>query len=321
MAGLIAQGPIAPAPIAPGRTARRRALRDTPTRTLISSAQLNRPGGRIIYRIVLTLVIVVFTLVFIGPLYFLFSDGLKSTQEAIQVPPTIIPAHVHPSTYVTAWSRVGIGRLLFNTLYYAFGALALQLIFDVAAAYALSKLRPVLGNVIFLMMLATLMIPSTVLVVPQYLTVASLPILHLNLIGSPAAIWLPSVANAFNIFLLKRFFDSIPRELMEAAAIDGASPLRTLRKIVLPMSRPILGVVSIFAVVAVWKDFLWPLLVEGGYNPSRETLNVGIWQAVSTTPQNIIIAASAIAALPTVVFFLIFQRNIMSGLTAGALKG
>ena len=249
------------------------------------------------------------------------SNGLCSTQEAVQVPPTIIPAHLHPATYVSAWSRVGIGRLLFNTLYYAFGALALQLVFDVAAAYALSKLRPVLGNVIFLLMLATLMIPSTVLVVPQYLTVASLPILHLNLIGTPAAIWLPSVANAFNIFLLKRFFDSIPRELIESASIDGARPLRILRSIVLPVSRPILGVVSIFAVVAVWKDFLWPLLVEDGYNPSRETLNVGIWQAVATTPQNLIIAASAIAALPTVVFFLIFQRNIMSGLTAGALKG
>jgi multiple sugar transport system permease protein len=321
VAGLTAQGPIAPAPIAPGRTARRRAVRDTSTRTLISSAQLNRPGGRIIYRIVLTLVIVIFTLIFIGPLYFLFSDGLKSTQEAIQVPPTIIPAHVHPSTYVTAWSRVGIGRLLFNTLYYAFGALALQLIFDVAAAYALSKLRPAGGNVIFLMMLATLMIPSTVLVVPQYVTVASLPVLHLNLIGTPEAIWLPSVVNAFNIFLLKRFFDSIPRELMDAAAIDSAPPLRTLRKIVLPISRPILGVVSIFSVVAVWKDFLWPLLVEYGYNPTRETLNVGIWQTASTTPQNIIIAASAIAAVPTLIFFLIFQRNILSGLTAGSLKG
>lgn len=316
MAGLTAQ-----AAVAQGRRPRRRDVPDRPTRTLVSSAQLNRPRSRITYRIILTLVIVIFTLVFLGPLYFLFSDGLKSTQEAVQVPPTIIPAHLHPSTYADAWSRVGIGRLLFNTLYYAFGALALQLIFDVAAAYALSKLRPVLGNVIFLMMLATLMIPSMVLVVPQYLTVASLPILHLNLIGSPAAIWLPSVANAFNIFLLKRFFDSIPRELMEAAAIDGSSPLRTLRRIVLPMSRPILGVVSIFAVVAVWKDFLWPLLVEGGYNPSRETLNVGIWQAVSTTPQNLIIAASAVAAVPTVVFFLIFQRNIMSGLTAGALKG
>ena len=315
MAGLTAQAPVPPA--AP----RRQAVREAQTRTLISSAQLNRPRGRIVYRIVLTLVIIGFTLVFIGPMYFLFSDGLKSTHEAVQVPPTIIPAHLHPATYVKAWDVVGIGRLLFNTLYYAFGALALQLIFDVAAAYAFSKLRPVLGNAIFAMMLATLMIPSVVLVVPQYITVANLPIFHLNLIGTPEAIWLPSVANAFNIFLLKRFFDSIPDDLMAAAAIDGASPLRILRKIVLPISRPILGVVSIFGVVAVWKDFLWPLLVEDGYNPTRETLNVGIWQAAQSNPQNLIIAASAIAAVPTLVFFLIFQRNIMSGLTAGSLKG
>jgi multiple sugar transport system permease protein len=296
-------------------------MADSATRTLISSAQLNRPRSRIYYRIVLTLVVVIFTLVFIGPLYFLFSDGLKSTQEAVQVPPTIIPAHVHPSTYASAWSRVGLGRLLLNTLYYAFGALALQLVFDVAAAYSLSRLRPVLGNVIFALMLATLMIPATVLIVPQYITVADLPLLHLNLIGSPAAIWLPSVANAFNIFLLKRFFDSIPGDLLAAAAIDGASPLRTLRSVVLPISRPIIGVVSIFSLVAVWKDFLWPLLVEYGYNPSRETLNVGIWEAASTTPQNLVLAASAMAAVPTLIFFLIFQRNILAGLTAGSLKG
>ena len=185
----------------------------------------------------------------------------------------------------------------------------------------LSRLRPVLGNVIFALMLATLMIPATVLVVPQYVTIADLPLLHLNLIGSPEAIWLPSVANAFNIFLLKRFFDSIPGDLLSAAAIDGASPLRTLRSVVLPISRPIIGVVSIFSLVAVWKDFLWPLLVEYGYNPNRETLNVGIFEAASTTPQNLVLAASAMAAVPTLVFFLIFQRNILSGLTAGSLKG
>ena len=113
-----------------------------------------------------------------------------------------------------------------NTLYYAFGALAFQLVFDVAAAYALSKLRPVFGNAIFGLMLATLMIPAPVLVVPQYLTVADLPIVHMNLIGTPGAIWLPSVANGFSIFLLKRFFDSIPDDLMHAAAIDGAGPLQ-----------------------------------------------------------------------------------------------
>jgi multiple sugar transport system permease protein len=308
------------------RTARQerklaRAQGVVPSRGLVSDAQLNRATGRLIYRIVLIAVIVVFTLVFIGPLYFLFSDGLKSTQEAIATPPTLYPHHVHFNTLSTAWSQMDVGLLLKNTLYYAFGALLFQLVFDVAAAYALSKLRPAFGNVIFAMMLATLMIPAAVLLVPQYVTVASLPIVHIDLIGSPEAIWLPSVASAFNIFLLKRFFDSIPSDLLAAAAIDGASALRTLWKIVIPISRPILGVVSIFAFVASWKDFLWPLLVEGGFTPTRETLNVGIYQASGTAAENIILAASAMAAIPTLLFFLVFQRNIMSGLTAGGIRG
>jgi multiple sugar transport system permease protein len=292
------------------------------TRTLISSAQLNRRSGKIAYRIVLTVVIVAFTLAFIGPLYFLFSDGLKSTQEVIATPPTLYPHHVYPSTYVQAWDRLDMARLLWNTLYYAFGAIAFQLVFDVTAAYALSKLRPFLGNAILFLMLATLMIPATVLVIPQYVTMAAEPIVHWNLIGSPWAIWLPSVANAFNIFLLKRFFDSIPTDYIDAAQIDGASRIRILWRIVLPMSRPIIGVVSIFGLVAVWKDFLWPLLAEYGYTPTRETLNVGIWQASNgATTQNLIIAASAMAAIPTIIFFLIFQRNIMSGLTSGGIRG
>jgi multiple sugar transport system permease protein len=229
---------------------------------------------------------------------------------------------VYPSTYVQAWDRLDMARLLWNTLYYAFGALAFQLVFDVTAAYALSKLRPFLGNAILFLMLATLMIPATVLVIPQYVTMAAEPIVHWNLIGSPWAIWLPSVANAFNIFLLKRFFDSIPTDYIDAAQIDGASRIRILWRIVLPMSRPIIGVVSIFGLVAVWKDFLWPLLAEYGYTPTRETLNVGIWQASNgATTQNLIIAASAMAAIPTIVFFLIFQRNIMAGLTSGGIRG
>jgi multiple sugar transport system permease protein len=294
---------------------------DSYARSLISSAQLNRARGKIVYRIVLTVVIVIFTLVFIGPLYFLFTDGLKSTQEAIAAPPTLYPHALHPSSYSRAWGEFSLGRLLLNTLYYAFGALAFQLVFDVAAAYSLSRLRPALGNVILALMVATLMIPAMVLIVPLYITVAHLPIVNISLIGSPAAIWLPSVANGFNIFLLKRFFDSIPAELTEAATIDGASPLRVLRSIIIPISRPILAVVSIFSLVAVWKDFLWPLLVEGGFNPPRETLNVGIWTASQTAPENMVLAASAIAAVPTIIFFLIFQRNILAGLTAGGIRG
>lgn len=289
------------------------------TRTLISSATLSRRRGKIIYWTVLSLVVVVFTLVFVGPLYWMVSGGFKSASEVVANPPTFFPKHPKPGNYHDAWSDFKIARLLFNTMYYAFGALAFQLVLDVAAAYSISKLRPVLGNLILGAMLATLMIPAAVLVVPQYMTVLDLPVLHLNLIGTPWAIWLPTVANGFNIFLLKRFFDSIPEDLMHAAAIDGASPLRTLWSIVLPMSRPILGVVSIFAVVNVWKDFLWPMLVEP--DPKKQPINIGINSLSQGVPQNVIIAALAISAVPTLLIFLLFQRNIMSGLTAGSLKG
>jgi multiple sugar transport system permease protein len=290
-------------------------------RTLISGVQRNSRRGKTIYWSILVAVIIIFTLIFIGPLYFLFTDGLKSTQEYIQTPPTLYPHHPTLSGYVDAWTQLGVGRLLWNTLYYAFGALAFQLVFDVAAAYSLSKLRPALGNVVLFLMLGTLMIPATVLVVPQYITVVDMPIFNWNLVGTPEAIWLPSVANAFNIFLLKRFFDSIPTDYIDAAQVDGASRLLILWKIVLPLSRPIIAVVSIFSLVAVWKDFLWPLLVEYGYNPTRESLNVGIWQLVAGAPANEVVAASAMAAIPTIIFFLIFQRNIMAGLTAGGIRG
>ena len=293
---------------------------DVQSRTLISRVQLSRPLARRLYWTILVLAIVVFGIVFLFPMYWMATGGLKSASEVLQNPPTLVPHSWDFSNYATAWSDFNLGRFIFNTVYYAVGALVLQLVFDVAAAYALSKLRPVLGNLVLAGMLATLMIPATVLVIPNYLTAINLPVLHLNLINSPLAIWLPSIANGFNIFLLKRFFDSIPEELMAAAAIDGAGPLRALRSIVLPMSRPILGVVSIFAAVAVWKDVLWPLLVLPDI--TKMTVNAGLLNLTGDgIPENILMASLAIASVPTIVFFLIFQRNIMSGLTAGSLKG
>ncbi|WP_329438049.1 carbohydrate ABC transporter permease [Streptomyces sp. NBC_01280] len=288
-------------------------------RTLISPAQLGRRRGKVVYWCVFALVMVLFTLVFLGPMYWMVSGGLKTTQEFVKAPPTLVPTSVHPGNYGDAWRVMDLAKLLGNTLYYAFGALTFQLVLDVAAAYSLSKLRPLFGKVILGMMLATLMIPATVLVVPQYLTVLDVPLFERNLLNSPWVIWLPSVTNAFNIFLLKRFFDSIPQELLDAASIDGASALRTLRSVVLPLSRPILGVVSIFAVVGVWKDFLWPMLTLP--DAGKQTLNVGIYSLASGVPENWLIAALTIASLPTLVLFLLFQRNIMSGLTAGGLKG
>ena len=288
-------------------------------RTLISPAQLSRGRGKVIYWIVLGVMVPLFAALFLFPLYWMVTGGLKSPSEVIQTPPSLVPAHPAFHNYVTAWNDLGLGRLILNTVLYAGGALVFQVVFDVTAAYALSKLRPALGNVILFAMLAAMMIPATVLVLPQYLTANSLPFVHLSLLNTPWAIWLPSVANGFNIFILKRFFDSVPADLLAAAALDGAGPFRTLWRVVLPISRPIIGVVSIFAAVNVWKDFLWPLLVLS--DSSAQTINIGLYHLSNGIPEDVFIAALAIACVPTIVFFLFFQRNIMAGLTAGGVKG
>ena len=296
------------------------AVAEPQIRTLISTTQLARPRNKVVYWTVLWTMVVVFALVFVFPLYWMFSSGLKTAPEVLQSPPSLLPHHPEFSNYRTAWNELDIGRLMLNTLLYAGGALVFQLIFDVAAAYALSKLRPVLGNVVLFLMLATLMIPSMVLIIPQYLTALSVPFVHWDLLNTPWAIWLPSVASGFNIFLLKRFFDSVPEDLLSAAKIDGAGPLRILWSIVLPISRPILGVVAIFAGVNAWKDFLWPYLVQT--DTAKMSINVGLFTLSGDgIPENVFMAALAMACVPTVVFFLIFQRNIISGLTAGGLRG
>jgi multiple sugar transport system permease protein len=287
------------------------------TRTLISPLSFGRPRGKLVYRTVLGLFIIGFGIIFIFPLYWMVIGGLKDTNEVIQSPPTFWPHTFIFSNFSTAWDDLSLGHLLQNTLVYALGALVFQLVFDVTAAYALSKLRPFLGNIVLFAMLTTLMIPATVLAVPAFLTALNMPFIHVNLTNTPWAIWLPSVANGFSIFLLKRFFDAVPEELIQAAAIDGAGPLRTMWSVVLPIARPVLAVVSIFAVVNVWKDFLWPLLVLTG---DHDTVNTGLIQLQNGTPPEIINAALVIASVPTIIFFLIFQRHILAGLGAGAIK-
>jgi multiple sugar transport system permease protein len=288
-------------------------------RTLVSPLALRTPRGRIVYWTLLTVTVVGFTGAFVFPLYWMVTGALKSPDELAQIPPSFFPKHFDFHVYVDAWQQLQLGIFLKNTVLYAGGAWLFTLAVDVSAAYALSKLRPVLGKLVLGAMLATLMIPPMVLLLPTYLVAKDLPVLHADLLNTPWAIWLPAAANGFFVFLLKRFFDSIPRELLEAAEIDGASPLRILWSIVLPVSRPIIGVVSILSVVTVWKDFVWPLLVLP--ETEKMSISVGIASLSAQMPQNVLIAALVIASLPTILVFFIFQRGIMAGLTAGSLKG
>ena len=283
-------------------------------RTIVSPHQLNSRWGRRIYWLVLAAVLVTFTLAFVFPLYWMVTGALKTPEELAQMPPTLVPAEPSTDAFFEAWDLFDIGTLLVNTAYYSLGGWVVCMAVDVSAAYALSKLRPMFGNVILAMMLATLMIPAMVVLIPLYVTVVDL-----GLLNNPWALWLPAAANGFNIFLLKRFFDSIPRELVEAAQIDGAGPLRVLWSVILPISRPILGVVSIFTIVTAFKDFLLPLLVMT--DSENMTVSVGLSQTAGAVSQNQIMGGLVIAGIPMIIVFFIFQRHIMAGLTAGSIKG
>ncbi|NIY63244.1 carbohydrate ABC transporter permease [Streptomyces malaysiensis] len=289
------------------------------TRTLVSPAALARPRGRAVYWTVFTAVLVLFVIAFLFPVYWMVTGAMKSPDEVAKTPPTLAPEQWRFSGYTDAWDLMQLPQHLWNTVVQAAGAWLFQLVFCTAAAYALSKLRPAFGKVILGGILATLMVPAQALVVPKYLTVADLPLIHTSLLNDPLAIWLPAVANAFNLYLLKRFFDQIPRDVLEAAEIDGAGKLRTLWSIVLPMSRPVLGVVSIFALVAVWQDFLWPLMVFS--DTGKQPISVALVQLSQNVQLTVLIAAMVIASIPMVALFLLFQRHIIAGISAGSTKG
>lgn len=291
------------------------------TRGLVSEQALKRPRNRVIYYVVLAATVVVFAAVFIYPVYWMATAALRTPAQFAARSTTLVPESPHLTAYRQAWSQMNIAHFFLNSVYYAVGGWLVQMVVDVSAAYALSKLRPMFGRVVFALMLATLMLPTAALLVPAYLTVAKLPVFHVSLLNTPWGLWLPGAANAFNIYVLKRFFDQIPTEILDAASIDGASPLRILTKIVLPLSRPVLAVISIFSIIGSWKDFLWPMLVM--QDPEKQTLSVALQRlsATSQIPPTEMIAGMTIAAVPMVVVFLLFQRHILRGLAAGAVKG
>lgn len=302
------------------RGGRRQTTFDAAERTLISPLELRRPAGRLAYWLVFALLLAL-TLTTIFPLYWMFSGALKSTLELFRMPPTLWPTDPQWSNYPLAWSRLRYSLYFRNTLILALVGWLLQLFVSTTAAFALSKLRPAFGNVLLFLFLSTLMVPREAYLIPQYLTVVRLPLLEIQLIDTWWAVWLPGAVSAFNIFVLKAFFDEIPADLTDAARIDGANAWQLFTRIVLPLSRPALAVVSIFAVIGAWKDFFWPFLVLT--NADRQPIMVALYRLAERAqePLNLIIAALAIASVPPLVLFFLFQRQIIRGITLTGLKG
>jgi multiple sugar transport system permease protein len=298
-------------------------LEDSSERSLVSPLMLKRPAGRAVYWLVFALLLVL-TLIIFGPLYWMFSSALKPSIEIFQNPPTIWPLHPAWNNYVNAWNVLQYPLYFGNTVILAGGAVVLQLLVSATAAFALSKLRPAGRGIIQFIFFSTLMVPPVVYLIPQFVNISSLPLIHVSLINNWAGVWLPEAASALNILILKSFFDTVPTELTDAARLDGANGWQVFSRIMLPLSRPALAVVAIFTVVASWKDFLWPLLVL--FNPGLQPLSVAIYHeaGINSTfplPFNYLMAGLVLASIPPILLFLLFQRQILRGVNLSGLKG
>lgn len=289
-------------------------------RGILSKADLSQRRVSWLVRVVHIGTLVFLFVVGLGPILWMLKSSITPTLDTLRQPMALWPNGFDVTQFATAWNKVHIDRYLFNTVAIAFGSWAVQLVVATTAGYVLSVLRPRFSGLLTGLVIATLFVPPIVLLVPLYLTVVRVPIVEWRLIDSYWAVWLPAGASALNIILIKRFFDNLPREIFEAARVDGAGPFRLFWSIVLPMSRPILGVVSVFAVIATWKDYLWPLLVLR--DPELQPLSVRLPILAPTTDLGVFIAALTISSLIPIALFLLFQRLFLSGAgVSGALKG
>ncbi|WP_211335614.1 carbohydrate ABC transporter permease [Lentzea flaviverrucosa] len=284
-------------------------------RGLISPSERATPAIRRTVRVVQGLLLGALLLTGLGPVLWLAKAAVTPTQDTLRTPLSLFPTGIDLANLVTAWTRVEIDKYFLNTVVIAAGSWLVQLVVATTAGYALAILRPRYGRLITAVVLGTLFVPAIVLLVPLYLTVV-----RAGMINTFWAVWLPAGASAFNVVLVQRFFANLPREVLEAARVDGAGPVRVFWSVVLPLSRPILGVVSVFAVVASWKDFLWPLLVLP--DPAVQPLSVRLPALQRYVELDVFLAALAISSVIPVALFLVFQRLFLqSGALEGAVKG
>lgn len=310
------------------------------TKTLVSDTS-QHPAGirtrrlfRSLPNILVLLILTVIALISLFPLYWLFVTALTPASSTVQIPPQLIPKNPTLEN-ITEMIRIsGTGELnvlgsgwtirmprlllwFVNTTFITLFSTAFHVLFDAMAGYAFAKRKFPGSRVLFWMILAALMIPGQVTLVPLYLMITDL-----KLVNSFTGVILPGLADVIGIFLLKQFMQTLPSELEEAARVDGASEWTTFTKIILPLSTPALAVTAIFAFQRYWNSFLWPLIVL--QDPDLFTLQVGLSYIHTSefgTNYGLLMAGAALAAVPMILFFFAFQKYFMQGLRIGAIKG
>lgn len=256
-------------------------------------------------------------LVMLFPLLWLISTSLKSpTENIFQFPPQLLPSQPTLANYVRVWQTSPFGRYLFNSTAIALLTVCLNLLFCALAAYPLARLDFRGREVIFSLIVATIMIPFQIVMIPLYILTV-----RLNITNTYIGIIFPAIASAFGIFLLRQAFASVPKEMEEAARMDGCSELGLWWFIMLPAIQPALMTLAIFVFIGSWSDFLWPLIVLN--KPDLYTLPLGVANLAGTFSLDwrLIAAGSVISIAPVLVLFLFLQRYIVPTDAGSGVKG
>ncbi|WP_243065131.1 carbohydrate ABC transporter permease [Humibacter sp. RRB41] len=300
----------------------KRPQKEAKPRGAISTADRNRPVVKVSMWIIQIVMFIGLIFAGLGPILWSARASVAPSQTIVSNPMGIWFSPYEWGNLLQAWNGAQIGSSLANTAFVAIGSTVSTLFISATGAYLLSVLRPKWGPILSGAILATLFLPGVISLVPLYLTILHMPVIGVSLQNTFWAVWLPAGASAFNVIVLKRFFDSIPRELIEAAKIDGAGQLRVFTTVVIPLSRPILGVVTLLTVIGSWKDYLWPMLVLTNPNLQPVSVVLGSFGNGTSQPFSVQMAAVFLTIIIPVILFIIFQKQFLRGVgAAGGIKG
>lgn len=267
------------------------------------------------YDLVTNIIVFIGALAFLLPLFWLISNTFKFSPEIYRTPPTIIPERFTLRNLEDLFRNQPTIRWVWNSFIVSFSTGLLSVLFSALAAYGFAKLKIKGKSVLFILVISSIMIPKETFIVPLFEI-----IVDLNWIDTYASMIVPNLATGFGTFMLYAFFDSIPDSIRESAKIDGATEFTIFRKLMLPIAKPGVAALFILNFVSTWNDYLWQLLM--GRTESMQTLNVGVASLQQSISPNVglRVAGAAIAALPMIIVFVIFQKYFVAGATAGAVK-
>jgi len=274
-----------------------------------------RKGLSIAGTVVLHAVLYAIALITVAPFLWVLLASFKELSDILTYPPRWIPSRFILDNYVSAFQAAPFGRYYFNSIFVASTVTLGQLITCSLAAYAFARLRFRGRDILFYIFLGTMMIPGQVVMIPGFM------VLHwLGWIDTYEALIVPGLASAFGTFLLRQFFLTIPRDLEDAASIDGCSRFGVLWRIILPLSRPALATLAIFTFMGVFNDFLWALIVVSSDNLKTVQLGLAIFRDRYQTDWGQLMAASVTATLPILTVFFFAQKYFIKGITLSGLK-